>query len=1005
MSSRMPPAPTPVPDPYGGPLSPGSPQASTPNLPVISERELLTLYGLESMDTDRWVDLDPIAPPSDQQQQQQDAAQQPSAPASRAGSQSNLTGGTAPNGNQLYLDDTDPLRLKPSIFRSLPRSLPNVTRDHLCIAHKDFDPKKFLSTVHANASFRDLDYGLSQLLDTNDEHAAGMRTLVRSHFDDFVVAKSTVDEAFRGWTERELDPATHYGTDAFSDTLDIATSTVKQVFGPILDRRRQAERIKSTLAVLERFKFFFNLPAGLRAHVSAGRWIEAVRDYKKGKALMAGMYPDVVAANEGGGIGGAGFRAAAAVPAMQQKMLFETIWNEVVRVMATLQDRLMRQLTEQHAARSADEQEAAIALVLDIDPAADPVWAYLESRFKWILSQLKERVSMWYREMPLNTAKPERFTEAQFRRAVHLRNKKEYDVLFAKDPEVQAWAARTALIADLTQTLVHSLPDFWKLGKGYIEGKYASKTALSSNPLLSTPGAARGRGGGGTGGGRGFAALDLVKVEQCHKMVKDMAGYFGMLIQHSLALNSPAAASGANSAASPASPASPRPPVSPLPPGLVLPGSSSSSLTSLPMLPPLTCVNSVTVGVYAPRMAAHMHACADAIRSVKVPPDTLTSVVAAMERAKAGVLEMLVGAWMADVKVLPGIEDWRLEGGGAAPAPARAAGMVQAAFKVARPLTPPGAPATEAAGGVSVTGAKLGSLIVPAFFESTVLFLDAMHALVATDPASAGASAASKKLTFPATLPAADHWTWLALHVTCNLDHLDHILLPSLVTLVEGLAGSKLPAERAHLTDVVARMDQALMAAVLRRVNGVVDGYVAQGFAPGITGGASTGAGTIGDNMQIRPWVFQVLLHLVNVHALCTRVFAPLTPRVLSAAFTSLATSILEKVRKLDANAGAALLQVTVEVEFIHQTLVRFESPPAKEALEATYFTLGGMYRPDAGGSGGKVNEAEVVKRVLSEAIRSTTVMFACFGGVQAEAAASAAGGGDADRGLGGRRR
>lgn len=40
----------------------------------------------------------------------------------------------------------------------------------------------------------------------------------------------------------------------------VATTRADAVFQPILDARTKAERLKSTLGVFERSKFFFNLP-------------------------------------------------------------------------------------------------------------------------------------------------------------------------------------------------------------------------------------------------------------------------------------------------------------------------------------------------------------------------------------------------------------------------------------------------------------------------------------------------------------------------------------------------------------------------------------------------------------------------------------------------------------------------------------------------------------------------------------------------------------------------
>jgi exocyst complex component 2 len=52
-------------------------------------------------------------------------------------------------------------------------------------------------------------------------------------------------------------------SDHEKDVLIVATSRADAVFQPILDARTKAERLRSTLGVFERSKFFFNLPGVL----------------------------------------------------------------------------------------------------------------------------------------------------------------------------------------------------------------------------------------------------------------------------------------------------------------------------------------------------------------------------------------------------------------------------------------------------------------------------------------------------------------------------------------------------------------------------------------------------------------------------------------------------------------------------------------------------------------------------------------------------------------------
>lgn len=53
----------------------------------------------------------------------------------------------------------------------------------------------------------------------------------------------------------------------------VATLKADQVFTPLLDNRRKADRLRSTLGVFERSKFFFNLPATLLEAIEAVRTV------------------------------------------------------------------------------------------------------------------------------------------------------------------------------------------------------------------------------------------------------------------------------------------------------------------------------------------------------------------------------------------------------------------------------------------------------------------------------------------------------------------------------------------------------------------------------------------------------------------------------------------------------------------------------------------------------------------------------------------------------------
>jgi exocyst complex component 2 len=174
---------------------------------------------------------------------------------------------------------------------------------------KAFDPKVFLSNVHPNATFKDLNVGRERLKDSLEQRSGALKMLVQAEWDRFVAVKSATESAFISfegglpirlltisvfqlymtrcsrdrWRQKKTTASNQCETSSSVrlSSLRALTSThlvvteaqmrADTVFMPILDARTKAERLKSTLGVFERSKFFFNLPGIL------GEAVEAVR--------------------------------------------------------------------------------------------------------------------------------------------------------------------------------------------------------------------------------------------------------------------------------------------------------------------------------------------------------------------------------------------------------------------------------------------------------------------------------------------------------------------------------------------------------------------------------------------------------------------------------------------------------------------------------------------------------------------------------------------------------
>ena len=132
---------------------------------------------------------------------------------------------------------------------------------------------------------------------------------------------------------------------------------------------------------------------------------------------------------------------------------------------------------------------------------------------------------------------------------------------------------------------------------------------------------------------------------------------------------------------------------------------------------------------------------------------------------------------------------------------------------------------------------------------------------------------------------------------------------------------------------------------------------------------------------------------LVLVHAHVSAVAPSLISRTLGALVDELATEALSCFAKIERFGMGGMLQATLEIEFLHQTLSLHVSPEADVKLQDIYKTISQAYyrRPSSDGAAELQHELQELKRtlVLSRKCvecaptvlrrRSTTLSYLCF--------------------------
>ncbi|KAJ2477680.1 Exocyst complex component S5, partial [Coemansia sp. RSA 2320] len=266
--------------------------------------------------------------------------------------------------HNLAISDRDPLHIHQSVVAVLEskgdrHSLSDMAyRAKFSVSNRNFSPPTFMQVIHSDTSYADLVQGARLLRESVSQGTEALKILVHNNFDRFVDARNKIDLLYDEMKSRSLNEEAEYGTRAFSQALQGTTHKADEIYNPIIDRRARVEKVRSTLSVVERYKFYFNLPSSLIEYTRKSRFDIAVREYKKGRQLLQTVT-----------VGHAGPGDEAAVDDSQTTALskiFQYVWKEAQESVVELRNALFRHLAQSW--RPYSEQENVIRYLLEIDP-------------------------------------------------------------------------------------------------------------------------------------------------------------------------------------------------------------------------------------------------------------------------------------------------------------------------------------------------------------------------------------------------------------------------------------------------------------------------------------------------------------------------------------------------------------------------------------------------------------------------------------------------------------
>lgn len=128
---------------------------------------------------------------------------------------------------------------------------------------------------------------------------------------------------------------------------------------------------------------------------------------------------------------------------------------------------------------------------------------------------------------------------------------------------------------------------------------------------------------------------------------------------------------------------------------------------------------------------------------------------------------------------------------------------------------------------------------------------------------------------------------------------------------------------------------------------------------------------------SVQPYVYEALLLLVYVHTEVSTTAAPLTDQILSHLLEQMSLAFLDAFKQRARYPLAGLMQATLDVEFVAQTMSQYTTKKATDTQSEIYIQLDQGTTPDAGKRlQGELPEMRQVLKRLREGTRSE---FLCF--------------------------
>ncbi|KAJ5091575.1 hypothetical protein NUU61_006445 [Penicillium alfredii] len=399
--------------------------------------------------------------------------------------------------------------------RGVPLEEESGKRSRFLLSSTSFSPALFLSQAHSSDSIPTLTDGLEYLSQSIDQKSASLKVLVEANFERFVRAKATIDSVytemrnqgvqkepnlashrpghFRSYSgqKRSVSPApvvgdpknalikeSEYGMKGIRGPLVEASVKAEEVWGPALSGRDREQMLKSVVENMEKHRDVYEIGSLLSKSIQQRDYESVFEQYTKARTL----------ANQAKTI------ADQASTTRRQLSDFEThtilamgrMWMDVDQQIQAFQRDLWRRLTDapttsttSTASGLVEEHMELIGALLELGVENNPISTWLFSRYEFLKTKTtsfcercKVEIEILRRRLAGGESPTPQATVSYLRLAPR-DGSAEIPERLDTDHVIELWDCVQAFLTRLLSSqsgLLGEVLDFWDVAQSFIDG-------------------------------------------------------------------------------------------------------------------------------------------------------------------------------------------------------------------------------------------------------------------------------------------------------------------------------------------------------------------------------------------------------------------------------------------------------------------------------------------------------------------------------------------------------